>query len=52
MENTSKKKYTAPKVEKIVIDNNISLVMMSLPPGDPLIKVSDNTSTSQTPYQA
>ena len=30
---TSKKAYTAPQVEKIILDHEISMVMMS-PPGD------------------
>ncbi|NOZ47606.1 MAG: hypothetical protein GXO79_12615 [Chlorobi bacterium] len=31
-----KKTYTKPKIEKIKIDKNISMVMMSTtPPGDP-----------------
>ncbi len=30
-----KKAYVKPKVEKIQIDNNISMVMMSTPPPDP-----------------
>jgi hypothetical protein len=30
---TSKKAYTAPQVEKIMLDHEISMVMMS-PPGD------------------
>ena len=32
---TKKKKYTKPVIEKIKIDKNISMVMMSSPPGDP-----------------
>ena len=31
-----KKNYIKPKVEKIKIDKNISMVMMSMPPGDPI----------------
>jgi len=34
MKKITKKAYTKPKVEKIKIDRNISMVMMS-PPGDP-----------------
>ena len=30
-----KRKYTAPKVEQVLLDNEISMVMMSLFPGDP-----------------
>ncbi|MFC2086175.1 hypothetical protein ACFLQ9_00485 [Bacteroidota bacterium] len=30
-----KKNYTKPRVEKIKIDKNISMVMTSPPPGDP-----------------
>ena len=30
---TSKKAYTAPQVEKVALDHDISMVMMS-PPGD------------------
>ena len=29
---TSKKAYTAPQVEKVALDHEISMVMMSLPP--------------------
>jgi hypothetical protein len=29
---TSKKAYTAPQVEKVLLDHEISMVMMSLPP--------------------
>lgn len=32
---TKKKKYIKPKIDKIKIDKNISMVMMSMPPGDP-----------------
>ena len=32
---TTKRVYEAPKVETIQIDSEISLVMMSPPPGDP-----------------
>lgn len=32
---TTKRVYEAPKVETIQIDSEISLVMMSAPPGDP-----------------
>lgn len=28
----SKKAYTVPQVEKVVLDHDISMVMMSLPP--------------------
>ena len=31
--NTTKKIYVSPKVEKVMLDNEISMVMMS-PPGD------------------
>ena len=30
-----KRKYTAPKVEQVLLDNEISMVMMSPFPGDP-----------------
>jgi len=30
-----KRKYIKPSIEKIKIDKNISMVMMSTPPGDP-----------------
>jgi len=30
-----KKIYTKPEVKKVKIDNEISMVMMSSPPGDP-----------------
>ncbi|NOZ47409.1 MAG: hypothetical protein GXO79_11595 [Chlorobi bacterium] len=33
--NISKRTYNKPKLEKIKIDKNISMVMMSTPPGDP-----------------
>jgi hypothetical protein len=29
---TAKKIYVSPKVEKVMLDNEISMVMMSLPP--------------------
>ncbi len=29
---TKKQQYTAPKVEKVALDHEISMVMMSLPP--------------------
>jgi hypothetical protein len=29
---TAKKTYVAPQVEKVALDNEISMVMMSLPP--------------------
>jgi hypothetical protein len=32
----SKKKYQKPSVEKIKIDRDISMVMMTSPPGDPM----------------
>ena len=31
---TSKKAYTAPQVEKVALDHEISMVMMSNPPGE------------------
>jgi hypothetical protein len=31
---TSKKAYTAPQVEKVALDHEISMVMMSSPPGE------------------
>ena len=31
---TGKKAYTAPKVEKVALDHEISMVMMSNPPGE------------------
>jgi hypothetical protein len=30
--NTTKKTYVAPQIEKVMLDNEISMVMMSLPP--------------------
>jgi hypothetical protein len=30
--NATKKTYVSPKVEKVMLDNEISMVMMSLPP--------------------
>ena len=41
---TSKKAYTAPQVEKVALDHEISMVMMSLPPTefpqqDPLLSL-------------
>ena len=30
--NTTKKIYVSPKVEKVMLDNEIAMVMMSLPP--------------------
>jgi hypothetical protein len=30
--NTTKKTYVAPQVEKVALDHEISMVMMSLPP--------------------
>jgi hypothetical protein len=30
--NTTKKTYVSPKVEKVALDHEISMVMMSLPP--------------------
>lgn len=35
MKKINKKPYSKPKLEKIKIDKNISMVMMSTPPGDP-----------------
>lgn len=35
MKKANKKTYTKPKIEKIKIDKNISMVMMSMPPTDP-----------------
>ena len=35
MKKTQKKNYLKPALEKIQLDKDISLVMMSLPPGDP-----------------
>lgn len=32
---SKKRSYTKPKIDKIKIDKNISMVMMSMPPGDP-----------------
>ncbi len=32
---TQKRKYVKPHVERIIIDNQISMVMQSTPPGDP-----------------
>ena len=38
-----KKYYQKPELEKIQLDKQISLVMMSVPPGDPDIgKAGDN----------
>lgn len=34
----TKKSYTRPKVERVKIDRGISMVMQSLPPGDPGMK--------------
>ncbi|MFM8597312.1 MAG: hypothetical protein ACKOBN_09525 [Flavobacteriales bacterium] len=31
---TKKQHYTAPKVEKVALDHEISMVMMSNPPGE------------------
>jgi hypothetical protein len=31
---TSKKAYSAPQVEKVALDHEISMVMMSNPPGE------------------
>ena len=31
---TGKKAYTAPQVEKVALDHEISMVMMSPPPGE------------------
>ena len=31
---TSKKAYSAPQVEKVALDHEISMVMMSSPPGE------------------
>jgi hypothetical protein len=31
---TAKKTYVAPQVEKVALDNEISMVMMSNPPGE------------------
>jgi hypothetical protein len=41
---TAKKTYVSPKVEKVMLDNEISMVMMSLPPTefpqqDPLLSL-------------
>ena len=35
MKTKEKRKYSKPIIEKIKIDKNISMVMMSMPPGDP-----------------
>lgn len=35
----NKKTYQKPNVEKIKVDKNISMVMQSLPPGDPGAKL-------------
>lgn len=32
---TGKRKYSKPEVERIILDNKISMVMMSGPPPDP-----------------
>jgi len=32
---TPKKPYDKPVVSRIILDNSISLVMMTVPPGDP-----------------
>jgi hypothetical protein len=42
--NTTKKTYVSPKVEKVMLDNEIAMVMMSLPPTefpqqDPLLSL-------------
>jgi hypothetical protein len=42
--NAAKKTYLSPKVEKVMLDNEISMVMMSLPPTefpqqDPLLSL-------------
>lgn len=44
MKNT-KRKYVAPKAEQVKIDKNITVSMMSLPPGDP------GTSTDFNPFK-
>jgi hypothetical protein len=42
--NTTKKTYVAPQIEKVMLDNEIAMVMMSLPPTefpqqDPLLSL-------------
>ena len=32
--NTAKKTYVSPKVENVILDHEISMVMMSNPPGE------------------
>ena len=32
---SAKRRYSRPNVQKVKIDNQISMVMMSEPPGDP-----------------
>jgi len=41
-EELKKKKYFKPSIERIKIDKNISMVMMSEPPGDPLAPILPN----------
>lgn len=39
--NSLKKNYRKPLVEKVKIDNGITMVMQSLPPGDPGTKIGN-----------
>ena len=36
-----KHKYSAPVIKSIRIDNQISMVMMSAPPGDPGVSIGE-----------
>jgi hypothetical protein len=47
----SKKPYLRPVVEKVVLDNSISLVMMTTPPIDPPPR-SGGSKGTDTPFQS
>ena len=47
-----KRNYQRPLLQKICLDKNISLVMMSVPPGDPSIgKLHEQNNGMQQPDQ-
>lgn len=41
------KSYTTPKIETIEIDNEISVIMMSTPPGDPEASIHQNINPNK-----
>jgi hypothetical protein len=47
----SRRTYSKPRVERVIIDNSISLVMMTLIPGDPPPRGGGGKGGSSSPDQ-